>query len=197
VTGKESVETNSGNKPLDFALAQALAALAKTFSVLPGFAFYRDEDGENALATPEPLLERTDGTVLFGLAMLAHLLEEPDHPDAAIVSVCAHEFGHIVGYKTGLYDSLAPKDTSPFKAEQHADYLSGFFCGLRKLQKPDYPAVVFATSLGNLGGTTRGTHGTKKERGEAVAEGFKAAYELKLSVSDGIQSGYDFAMTRT
>lgn len=194
--GTEDIEPRSGNRQLDRALAQTLARLSRTFDVLPGFAYYRDTDGKNALATPEPLLERTDGTVLFGLGMLGMLLDRPEHPDASVVAVCAHEFGHIVGYKTGLINQLDPDRNNPFRAEQHADYLAGYFAGVRKIERPEFPAVIFATTQRSFGGQTRGSHGTGEERAEAVVEGFKAAYERRASRSDAIQQGFQFAMAR-
>lgn len=194
--GTESIEPRSGNPQLDRALAQTLARLAQTFDVLPAFAYYRDDGSPNALATPERLLERADGTVLFGLAMLQDLLRRPQHPDASVVAVCAHEFGHIVGYKTGLIRQLAPNQRNPFRAEQHADYIAGFFAGLRARERPDFPAAIFAVTQREFGGTTRGTHGTGEERAAAVVEGFKASYERRLSASDGIQQGFQYAMSR-
>lgn len=194
--GTEDIEPRSGNRALDRALAQTLARLARTFNVLPGFAYYRDQSRPNALATPEPLLQRTDGTVLFGLSMLQTLLARPQHPDASIVAVCAHEFGHILGYKTGLIRQLAPNPQKPFRAEQHADYLAGFFAGLRAIEKPNFPAAVFAITQRSFGGTTRGSHGTGEERAEAVVHGFKGAYERRLSVAAGVEEGFQFAMSR-
>ncbi|PZP69449.1 metalloprotease [Methylorubrum populi] len=194
--GSEQIEPRSGNAQLDRALAQTLAKLSKTFDVLPGFAYYRDNGRPNALATPEVRLQRTDGTVLFGLEMLQMLLQRPEHPDASIVAVCAHEFGHIVGYKTRLIEKLAPNRRDPFRAEQHADYIAGFFAGMRKLERSDFPAIVFATTQQSFGGTLRGSHGTGQERGEAVLEGFKAAYERKVTPAEGIQLGFQYAMTR-
>ncbi len=194
--GTEQIEPRSGNPQLDYALAQTLARLAKTFNVLPGFAYYRDSNSPNALATPRPLLQRTDGTVLFGLSMLKLLLQRQVHPDAAVVAVCAHEFGHIVGYKTGLIRKLVPDIRQPYRAEQHADYLAGYFSGLRRRENPNYPAVVFAQTQESFGGSTRGTHGTRAERAEAVVEGFKGAFEQGLDVSAGIEQGFRFAMRR-
>lgn len=194
--GNEDIEPRSGNRELDYALAQTLGRLSNMFQVLPGFAYYRDNDRPNALATPQPLLQRTDGTVLFGLTMLANLLQRPNHPDASIVAVCAHEFGHIVGFKTGLIERLAPQRGSPFRGEQHADYLAGYFAGVRRVETPSYPSVVFAQTQESFGGQTRGTHGTRQERAEAVVEGFKAGFERRLNVSDAIQQGFQFAMAR-
>lgn len=195
-TGTEDIEPNSGDRLLDRALAQSLARLARTWDVLPGFAYFREPEENNAKATPQPLLKRSDGTVLLGIGMLKELLAFPEHRDAAIVSVCAHEFAHIVQYKSGLIKKLAPNRENPFRAEQHADYLAGFYAGLRRLEYPDYPAVVFAQTQSRYGTRTRGTHGTSKERGEAVVEGFKAAHERRVSPQDGILEGFNFAMAR-
>jgi hypothetical protein len=195
-TGTEDIEPNSGDPRLDRALAQSLAKLARTWDVLPGFAYFREPKENNALATPRVLLKRGDGTVLFGLGMLKELLTLPEHRDAAIVSVCAHEFAHVVQYKSGFFQKLAPNKEDPFRAEQHADYLAGFYAGLRRLEYPDYPAVVFAKTQSMYGTRTRGTHGTSKERGDAVQEGFKAAFDRRLSPQDGILEGFNFAMSR-
>jgi len=195
-TGAENMETNSGDRQLDQALAQTLAKLCRTWNVLPGFSYFREPGRENAYATPEPLLDRSDGTVLFGLQLLNRLLQLPEHRDAAIVAVCAHEFGHIVQFKRRLRDRLAPDLKQPFRAEQHADYLAGFYAGLRKLDRPDFPAVVFASTQRSFGTLQRSSHGTGDERGEAVLEGFKAAYERRLSADDAVMEGFNFAMSR-
>lgn len=190
---QEEISPRSGNAALDRALVRSLARLTRMFDVLPGFAYYREAGRPNAQATTEVLLQRTDGTVLFGLGLLQMLLQRPSHPDASIVAVCAHEYGHIVSYKNGLIRRLDPTGTQPFRAEQYADYIAGFFAGARKLERPDYPAVVFATTQRSFGG---GSHGTGVQRGEAVQQGFLDAYQRRLSARQGIQRGYEFAMGR-
>ncbi|RXT57166.1 hypothetical protein B6S44_01615 [Bosea sp. Tri-44] len=189
------IEARSGNPELDRALAQTLGRLSQLFDVLPAFAYYQDGSQPNALATPEPRLQRADGTVLFGLNMLQQLLTRPEHPDASVVAVCAHEFGHIVSYKTGLIDRLM-QDNNPFRAEQFADYMAGYYAGFKKLERNDFPAVAFATTQRSFGGVTRGTHGTSEERGSAVIEGFKSIYERKLSAPDAIDAAFQFSMSR-
>lgn len=195
-SGNEQIEPRSGNSNLDRALAQSLGMLSRTFDVLPGFAYYRDDDQPNARAFTEPLLQRTDGTVLFGLGLLRTLLQRPQDPDAAVVAVCAHEYGHIVSYKNGMISRLDPSRTSPFRAEQFADYIAGFFAGARKRQRPNFPAVAFATTQRSFGGSTRGSHGTGEERGEAVQRGFLDAYQRQLSPAQGVQAGFDWTMAR-
>lgn len=186
--GDEPMESRSGNSTLDRALARGLATISKTFGVLPGFAYYREQRGINARASPENLLQRTDGTVVFGLGMLSYLLQKP-HADAAILAVCAHEFGHILSYKNGMIDQLATGGA--FRAEQFADFMAGYFAGSRRLINPDYPAVVFATTQNAFGG---GDHGTGEQRGEAVQTGYLAAYQKRLTINDAAQEGFTFSM---
>jgi hypothetical protein len=196
--GTEKLEPRSNSPALDYALAQALARMVKTFGVLPAFSYYHEKDGEshNALATSEALLERVDGTVLFGLGMLGHLLDVSPQPDAAIVAVCAHEFGHIAAIKRKEIERLVPDRADPFRGEQHADFVAGFYAGLRARENKDYPALFFATTLRSLGGKTRGSHGTEAERGFAVVSGFKAAKERNLTVDEGLNEAFNFAMSR-
>src|ERR1700730_13845807 len=42
----------SGDKALDFALAQTLSRITEALDVLPGFLFYDDRDSANSFATP-------------------------------------------------------------------------------------------------------------------------------------------------
>lgn len=193
--GNEDIEPRSGDPLLDRALVQSLAMMTRTFNVVPGFGFYDDYDGANAKATSRQLLGQTDGTVLFGFRMLEDMLTIPVHPDAAIVAVCAHEFGHILSYKTRQIERLSP-DRSPnstFRGEQYADYMAGYFAGVRKRNRHDFPAVVFANTQRAFGG---GSHGSGIQRGDAVVEGFKASYQRDLGISSAIDESFAFSMSR-
>ena len=174
-------------------MAQALGKLSRLFGVLPGFCYYDDGTQGNALATGEQLLDRSDGTVMFGLSFLRELLSRPQHGDASIVAVCAHEYGHIVSYKYGQYEQLRTGGT--FRVEQFADYFAGYYAGNRKLERPDFPAVVFATTQRSFGGG--GDHGTGEQRGEAVQAGFLAAYQQRLTPAQARDAGLAFCMGRS
>ncbi len=189
--GSEPMESRSGNPILDRALARGLATISKTFDVLPGFAYYREAGRGNAKAMSDVLLDRTDGTVLFGLKMLEDLLGR-SYPDARILAVCAHEFGHILSYKNGMINELAK--TGVYRAEQFADYMAGYFSGTRRLINPKYPSVIFASTQSAFGG---GDHGSGYKRGEAVQAGFLAAYQQKLGAVDAANAGFDFSMSRS
>jgi hypothetical protein len=191
-----TVIPHSDDPDLDFALAQGLARISDTFDVLPGFGFYDDSDQHNAFAIDRVLAGRSDGTVLFGLNLLGELKALRDGPDLAIMAVCAHEFGHIVSYKTDIYKTLCPDPDHPFRSEQFADFMSGYFAGTRRAVNPAYQAVTFATTLYGYGGQFRGSHGTFDERGQAVQSGYDAAYKDKLKLSAAISKGFQFAMSR-
>ncbi|MFZ5746137.1 MAG: metalloprotease [Pseudomonadota bacterium] len=192
--GSERMEPRSGNAALDRALAQALAKIARTFEVLPAFTYLDDGNQPNAYATAEAMLDRTDGTVMFGLGFLKMLLARPERPDASIVAVCAHEFGHILSYKNGMIRQLAPTRGAPFRGEQFADFMAGYFAGTRKLEHADYPAVVFATTQRYFGG---GDHGSGEQRGAAVQAGFLAGYQRRMSIGDAQQTGFNYAMAQS
>lgn len=191
-----SIQPGSGDADLDRALQYALTTLRTVFAVTPGFGFIDDSrfgpDG-NAGATAKRLMpEGVDGTIVFGRGMLSNLMKVAD-PGAAIVAVCAHEFGHILAYRLSLHDQLVPHGSQPLRGEQYADYMAGFFAGQRKLLTPTYPAIKFLETLGAMAG---GHHGTKEQREEAVYEGYKDAHDNKLTMSQGAHRGFDWASKR-
>ncbi|MHB1058832.1 MAG: M48 family metalloprotease [Rhodanobacter sp.] len=193
-TGSEHIEPRSGDPTLDKALAHALSKIARTFGVLPAFAYYDDGNSPNAKATPEKLMDRADGTVLFGRNFLRQLVSGSNRPDAAIVAVCAHEFGHITSYKNSMIRSLAPVPDRPFHAEQFADFMAGYYAGQRRLEDPAFPSAVIATTQRHFGG---GDHGNGKQRGEAVQQGFLAAYRDHMGPYDAKQAALNYALAQT
>ena len=195
ITGREPMITSSGNRDFDYALAQTLSRLTDTMSVLPGFAYYDDVAGENAYATTARRLSKADGTVLFGKRFFLNTMSQPEHPEVAVAATCAHEFGHIVQFKLNLVRRLDAGQPTVKRSELHADFLSGYFAGVRKLQKPDFPAAVFATdasSYGDYDVSARDHHGTPEERAAAVVRGFEVAHAERRSFSDAVQVGINY-----
>jgi hypothetical protein len=194
-TGNEAVLASSGDREFDYALAQALSRIADVFQVLPGFAYFDDFDQPNAYATSRRRMARADGTVLFGQRCLKQALASPEHPDVAVTAVCAHEFAHILQYKRGIAAVLKAGQATVKRFELHADYLAGFYAGVRKLQKPDYPAAVFATSQyahGDYYINSPAHHGTPDERAAAIVRGFEVAYRDRRSLSEAVQVGINY-----
>jgi hypothetical protein len=194
-TGKEQIIASTGNREFDYALAQTLSRLTDLFGVLPGFAYYDDYDAENAYATEVRRLQRVDGTILYGKRYFLSGMSQPESPDVVVTATCAHEFGHIVQFKHRLFDRLNARQRTVKRSELHADFLGGFFAGSRKLQKPDYPAAVFATdaySSGDNNVNDKDHHGTPDERAGAVVRGFETAYRERRTFSDAIQIGINY-----
>jgi hypothetical protein len=191
----DSISLSSGNKALDYALAQTLARITDAFQVLPGFVFYRDRNDANSFATPRRRFPRTDGTILFGTRFLHQLLSRHDNPEIALTSICAHEFAHILQFKRGLLASLLEGQPTTRRCELHADFFAGYFAGMRKKEKPEYPAAVFAVTLSSLttGANYRHHHGTPQQRAAAIMRGFEASYRERRSLDDAIDLSMTYA----
>jgi hypothetical protein len=176
-SGQEPIIPKSPDRVFDRALAETLAKLSATFGVIPGFAYYDDYDGKNALASDEVRMNGADGTVLFGTRLLGHLRSGKEAPEVAVSAVCAHEFGHILQYKRNLVGRILGGQSTVKRLELHADYLAGVFGGLRRKERPEFPVAVIAVTQRNLGDTQSSNpqhHGTPEERGAAVEAGFMA-----------------------
>src|SRR5262249_7869550 len=53
-------------------------------------------------------------------------------------------------FKRGLLPPLIDGQPTIRRCELHADFFSGYFAGVRKKDKPDYPAAVFVVTLSSL-----------------------------------------------
>jgi hypothetical protein len=195
----DAVENGSGNKDFDRALAITLAKLSDLLGILPGFAFFNEgTEGQNAFASRSRRLGRDDGSVVFGQVMFGKLMQSRDSPELGVAAVCSHEFGHILQFKMDLQNRLVGPDGRVKRLELHADYLAGYFAGLRKRERADFPAAIFAQTQYNFGDTAYARadhHGTPDERGQAVVAGFQAAYRDRKSLSAAIEEGIRYVGT--
>lgn len=188
----------SSDRAFDYALAQTLSGLTDTFGVLPGFAYYDDADVENAYATEARRLGNPDGTVLFGRRFLRSVLGLGEHADVAAAAICAHEFGHIAQFKYNLLGPLLAGARTIKRAELHADFLAGYYAGIRKRQKPGYPADAFAAGLSDLKPAAAAVrrHGNAGERAEAITRGFETAHRDRRTFADAMRIGIDYVRSR-
>jgi hypothetical protein len=192
----EQLITSTGDREFDYALAQTLSKLTDVFGVLPGFCYYDDYDGDNAYATTASKLQRADGTVLYGKRYFVKCMAQGEAPEAVVTATCAHEFGHIVQYKHKLNKRIDQGQPSVKRSELNADFFAGYFAGIRKLQKRDYPAAVFATNRYARGDIIfdKNHHGTPQERAAAVVRGFETAYRERRNFSDAIEIGVNYVV---
>ena len=196
VHGSEQVILRSGDRDFDLALAQTLLKISRALNVAPGFAYYDDSEGMNAYATRRVQLNGADGTVLFGQRFLRRLMGGKENPEVAVAAVCAHEFGHILQFKHGLTDRVTNGDRTVKRVELQADFFSGFFAGLRKKERPSYPAAVGALAQYNVGDRSVNSpqhHGTPDQRGAAFVRGYDVAYKENRSLGEAIQISVNYA----
>jgi hypothetical protein len=195
--GSEPIIHHSNNPQFDEALAMMLASISKTFEVLPGFGYYDDSDGHNAYASPTNRLNRSEGTVLFGLGLLSEKLQATP-AGVQVAAVCAHEFGHILQFKHHLQPRLGGGNPTVKPIELHADFLAGYFAARYQEDNPRFHAEEFAMSQYNGGDTATWNsshHGTSHERGAAVSAGFNARKRNGLSLDDAMEYGIKYAMS--
>ncbi len=204
------VSATSGNRLFDRAMAEALFQMSQLFDVLPTFGFIKGGNVVNAFATTAlykreegdaDLPEREDGTVLFGDGIVSYLQRKGvEDPVAAVLAVCAHEFGHIVQYRYSFQEKpvislLNDGQPTVKRAELHADLLAGFYVGSAAKRNPNTPAAdvaLAASVLGDFDTDQKGHHGTPKERGAAVREGFKLAFEKNDTFGEALVKGLDY-----
>jgi hypothetical protein len=189
----EPISLGSGDKDFDLALAQTLSHICDVFEVLPGFAFFDDAPYRNAYAVSKRWVENSDGTVLFGKRLLASLMCGHEVPDIRVAAVCAHEFGHIVQIKRGVAEKIGSRVLKPL--ELHADFLAGFYAGVRKTEHPAYPAAAFVSGAREMGDKdlhNRDHHGTGEERAAAVARGFAAGYCERRTLAEAVGMGITY-----
>ncbi len=205
LSGNEPVIAKSGDALFDRALAETLLMLTNAFNALPDFGYVREweknERGQvvsNAVAVPTSVRpsRNPDGTVLFGTRLFAELRALREHPEVAVTAVCAHEWGHILQFKRNLTGRLLENSRTVKPVELHADFLAGYFAGMRRRQKADYPAAVVALTQYNIGDNefqSPDHHGTSRERGDAVAAGFQVAYRDQKSIDEAVEIGIRMA----
>jgi hypothetical protein len=172
---KLEAQLSSGDSRIDRSFGALLADIAARFRVRPGFAFYDDSAGPNALALPTTFFPGTTGTVLFGKTLLGLGLGLADPEELLVVSVCAHEFGHVVQNSTSLHNRLAIGQATARLLELHADFLAGFYLAVRGSEYRPQQMVELGQNwekLGDSNYTNPQHHGEPIERLRAIEQGF-------------------------
>jgi len=183
---------SSNKEGFDRALGRVLSMMSGEFGVVPGFGYYDDSAGNNALATPVTRIRNTKGTVLFGIGLLDSLLSGRDG-DIAVLAVCAHEFAHILQYETGAMDKIKSR-LPDYCAELYADFLAGYFLQLFRRQRPSIGVQGVGVAWEGLGSSDfnkPGTHGTSRQRVQAIEAGYFFADKSGRDVDRAISEAYD------
>lgn len=186
--------SSSGNPELDGSISLELAQIARSLNVYPGFGFYDDDDGANAFAINETVIPNTHGTVIFGKQLLSNELTRHSSGGLAIAGIIAHEFAHIYQYQSGLYPLLKRSQKNNKQVELHADYLAGYYLGLKRLQNAEIDIKAFLDSLYLKGDTHFNSpthHGTPFERKQVMLEGYKIGLTNNTDVHQVAEMGLE------
>jgi hypothetical protein len=182
-----------------------LTELNTLFDVSVVTGLYDDsKEYPNAGADPDLVVDlgadrkSTDGAIALGRNLLNLLQESSYDVSAAVTAVCAHEYGHILQSKYILkYPNRREQliDLGDRKyvvgLELHADFISGYFGKIRKSEDQEYKVVAQPRTQANF--PDPATHGTRKERGNAVYAGFLASGSSgKLSPENVTMLGLDY-----
>ncbi len=191
--GVELLRT-SGNPDLDRSISLELSHVAKSLKVFPGFGFYDDADGPNAFAIDDSVIPNTQGTVIFGKQLLSDELTKRSSGGLAIAGIIAHEFAHIYQYQSGLDRVLGRLQKTNKLIELHADYLAGYYLGLKRLTNSENDIKVFLDALYLRGDTHFNSpthHGTPFERKQVMLEGYKIGLTNNTDVHQVAEMGME------
>lgn len=181
VFGKD-MSLGTGSKERDQMLGRALVRMSRAFGVRPTFGFYDDSGDPNAYASEEVEndVPGTWGKVRFGRQLHAELIQKYGDDRIAVLSILAHEFAHVAQYQRGAMSALAGRTVK--RAELHADMLSGYYLGLRKIANDSIKlrsAGMALYSIGDFAYNDPQHHGAPQERIEASEHGFALAREQR------------------
>jgi hypothetical protein len=188
----------SGNSDLDRSISLELTHVAESFNVLPGFGFYDDSDSPNAFALDEDLIANTKGTVIFGKQLLSDELAHQSWGGLAIAGFIAHEFGHIFQYQSEFYQHLTQAQSTDRLLELHADYLAGYYLGLKRLRSGEMDIKAFLDSLYLSGDTDFNSpdhHGTPTEREQVMLAGYKMGLTNNNNIQQVAETGMNLVFT--
>jgi hypothetical protein len=194
----QNLGRTTGDSEMDVALDRALKRLADTFEVMPGFGFYDDGDHENAWALEREIFPGRSMTVLFGRNFFRRVMRL-DPSGISIIQVCAHEFGHIMMYASGMRDVVLENQPTHKRIELHADFMSGYYLGIRKTDHPEasfWRAGQGIWDIGDFAYTSRTHHGTPEERVAAAEAGFRLSFVEHKKARDAFDRGIAYVSTR-
>lgn len=169
---------STGNAELDRSFDRALQRLAETFDVWPKVGFYDDTDSPNAMAMRYSAGGTTEYAVVFGRAYFKKLMDY-DPSGITLLHTAAHEFAHIWVYRDGLFNKVRGNDPTVKRVELHADFMAGYYLGLRKRDNPQ--ASFWAAGIGRWQSGDEEFrnvhhHGMPYERLAAAEKGFLLGY---------------------
>jgi hypothetical protein len=193
----------TGDPAMDRDLDRALAMVADLMGVNPAFGFYdpaylhnpvgHERDAWNAFATAEATdIAGSWGTVAFSLNLFRDELHRHDPSGMSVMTIIAHEFGHIVQYRYGHQLHVG----YPRKSEINADFWAGYFLGTRKRALPSLRFERAGDMMMRFGRSVNGnptrSHGDERERLDAAEAGFRVAFVARRPFDQAMAAGLEY-----
>lgn len=174
----KTMARSSGNTDIDRSFDRALQRLAETFDVWPKVGFYDDDDAPNAMAMRYAIGSTYEFAVVFGRNYFKKLMEY-DPSGITLLQTAAHEFAHVWVYKDGLFETIRSGQSTVKRVELHADFLAGYYLGVRKRDNPQasfWSAGMRRWQSGDTEYRNIHHHGTPDERLAAAEAGFRLGF---------------------
>lgn len=182
IAGKKVDIYSTTNEPLlDRQLALEANRLADVFEVRPGLKIARNFF--NAAATSDTIVKNTWGTVLMGQELITKFLNDNrrNAGGLTVAGFMAHEFAHIYQFSSGFRDKLMKGQSTVKLQELHADFLAGYYLGVKRRQtQADWDIGAFTEGIYLVGDSNiedYNHHGKSKERRAAVLLGYKTGIQ--------------------
>lgn len=207
-----SIVDKSTIRPLDMVkqkfavgLIPVLADITEFLDIALDLFTYDDRDASNAAFTADQAYRppgwtrvgARDGIILLGENFIKELEAYYGSLGAPLTAVCAHEAGHALQAKFG-FGEWATYATKPVedrfdqdRYELCADFISGYVASHRKTIDNSYPAALQATTQFNRGDKMPKGHGTFKQRGDAVAAGYRLGMAGVRDSGDALNAGLE------
>lgn len=190
----ETMMRSTGNADLDRSFDRALQRLAETFDVWPKVGFYDDSASPNAMAMRYSIGGATEYAVVFGRAYFKKLMDY-DPSGITLLHTAAHEFAHIWVYRDGLFDKIRRGDPTVKRIELHADFMAGYYLGLRKRDNPQasfWAAGVGRWQSGDKEFRNEHHHGMPYERLAAAETGFLHGFVKNQPATDAFTAATSY-----
>lgn len=169
---------SSGNPDLDKSFDRALQRLAETFEVWPKVGFYDDGDAPNAMAMRYAVGTTHEFAVVFGRNYFTKMMQY-DPSGITLLQTAAHEFAHVWVYQEGIFETIRGGQKTVKRVELHADFLAGYYLGVRKRDNPQakfWAAGMRRWQSGDTEFHNVHHHGQPDERLAAAEAGFRLGF---------------------
>jgi hypothetical protein len=211
-----SVVDKSTIKPLDavkqnFAngLMPVLTDITDFLGITLNLFTYDDSKASNAAFTADEAYRppgwtgqiAKDGIILLGERFIKELEAYFGSLGAPLTALCAHEAGHALQAKYGLggWDKYATKPVEDgFDQDRYelcADFICGYVASHRKTIDRTYPAALQAVTQFNKGNEKPEGHGTFKQRGNAVAAGYRFGRSSAQNSEAALRAGFEYVFS--